>query len=587
MSENQNDPVSNLSKIFSSNGENKEAWSDLLCNVISGDTKITKEIISFLKQNLINKEKVGLTLDVIDFLINYGSPEIIEQIAQKDFLDNILSLLKNKAKSGVEIQKKIIFLTQKWHQKFEKEENQNLKGFSDNYNSLKNGGVIFPPPTYKIQTYNNYISEEESQNSLMKANAIKKLAKESEEIKKTMNVNFANPFSNVNSVNVNNNNVCIDSDEEIPKKEEDFDEENPYLQKNEKENQSNSKLRSNNMDKIDNNNDNYNNFANNKNENNINNYTNNDIEENNNLPNFSEQKNQESKYPNYPSQMSNMMNNNNNFNNNNQNNNPYNVRSNTMNIPNNQFSNYNNNYNNFNQNNNNNINNNYNNFPNNNNNYQNNQNNNNYNNNKFNSNNNNYPGQGDYSSEARYYKRLLGNKLLQLNSWINEGKYSFNSGRLKEGIQEIINEIPNCNNMMRNYQKSGDRKAFETIRNMRMDIEQTCARYEALMNDRNVEPFYSSFSGNTRQYYFNSNNLFGIQQNPGFGNFDNYYKSSGLAAPTNYGYQEDNYKKEESFGDKLNDFGKGVKDGFVSLGKTIKNTAVSGYEFVKKKLEDD
>ena len=31
---------------------------------------------------------------------------------------------------------------------------------------------------------------------------------------------------------------------------------------------------------------------------------------------------------------------------------------------------------------------------------------------------------------------------------------------------EIINEIPNCNNMMRNYQQSGDRKAFETIRNI-------------------------------------------------------------------------------------------------------------------------
>jgi hypothetical protein len=330
MEENKNDPVSNLSTIFSSNGENKEAWSDLLCNVISGDTKKIQEITSFLKQNLINKEKVNLTLDVIDFLLNYGSPEIIEQIAQKDFLSCIIALLKNKAKSGVEIQKKIIFLTQKWHQKFEKEENQNLKGFADNYNSLKNGGVIFPPSTYKIQTYNNYISEEESQNSLIKANAIKKLSKESEEIKKTMNANFANPFSSENSVNATNNNVCLDSDEEIPKKEEDIDEENPYLQKNEKENQSNNNLKSNNINNNNDNNNNYINLNNNKNEYNINNYTFND-KENNNLPNFSEQKNQEPKYPNYPSQMSNLKNNNNNFNNNNQNDNPYKVRSKTMN----------------------------------------------------------------------------------------------------------------------------------------------------------------------------------------------------------------------------------------------------------------
>ena len=61
---------------------------------------------------------------------------------------------------------------------------------------------------------------------------------------------------------------------------------------------------------------------------------------------------------------------------------------------------------------------------------------------------------------------------------------------------------------------------------MRMDIEQTCERYEALINGRIVEPFYSSFSGNTRQYYFNKNNILGIQNNAGtMGNFDNYYKN--------------------------------------------------------------
>ena len=75
--------------------------------------KKIQEITSFLKQNLINKEKVNLTLDVIDFLLNYGSTEIIEQIAQKDFLSCIIALLKNKAKSGVEIQKKIISLVKK------------------------------------------------------------------------------------------------------------------------------------------------------------------------------------------------------------------------------------------------------------------------------------------------------------------------------------------------------------------------------------------------------------------------------------------------------------------------------------------
>ena len=280
-----NKSLSNVSKIYSSNGEDKESWSDLLCNIISSDNKSIQETTSFLKQNLINKEKVDLTLDIIDFLINYGSQEIIEQIAQKEFLNYVLVLLKNKSKSSVEVQKKIIFLTQKWHQKFEKEENPNIKGFAENYNSLKNGGIIFPPPSFKIQTYNNYISEEESQNFLMKANAIKKLEKESEEIKKSMN--YANPFSegenSVNISNKNNNNVCIDDEDEdenennipnnynnnisnnmnkninnnmnnnidnnnIVNKNEDFDEENPYLQKN--ENQINNQFENNNVNII-------------------------------------------------------------------------------------------------------------------------------------------------------------------------------------------------------------------------------------------------------------------------------------------------------------------------------------------------
>jgi hypothetical protein len=270
-----------------------------------------------------------------------------------------------------------------------------------------------------------------------------------------------------------------------------------------------------------------------------------------------------------------------------------------MNIPNNQFSNFNNNYNNnFNQNNNNNNYNN-NNFLNNNNNYQNNQNNNNFNNNKLRSNNNNYIGQADYSAEARYYKRLLGNKLLQLNAWINEGKFSFNSGRLKNGIQEILGELAYTNTLMQRYQKIGQRQAYDIIRNMRLDIEQTCARYEALNCGKIVEPFYSSFQGNTKQYYYNINNMFGLEQNYEYYNFDNYYQrsgnNSGFQNQNNYGYQnQSNYfyqsnqfEKEKTFGDKLSDFGSGVKDGLCKFGRTIKNGAVSGYKFIKNKISDN
>ena len=640
----KNNPISNISEILSSDGESKESWNDLLCNIISGNTKTIQETVFYLKQKLITKEKVDLILDIIDFLLNFGSQEIIEQIASKDFLNTILSLLKNKSKSGVNIQKKIIFLTQKWHQKFEKEENQGLKGFSDNYNLLKKGGIIFPPQNYQIQTYNNYISEEEAQNSLMKANAIKKLTKESEEFKKSMN--YANPFSNgdedfsnnqennnflgenTTTVVNNNNNINInnltnnpdnineinekDNNNEINEKEkekekEEIDDENPYKQNND-----------NNINNINNNSDEKESFSlfenNNLNQNDNNNTPKNDVVENNNnninqMSNIVKQSNQQSNYPTYPSQMNNI--NNNNFNNNNNNNKQFSksqdiniTPKNNMNNNYNHFSNYNNQQNNNNNNNNNNYNQKYK-SSNPNYNLNNNRNNNNYNNSGYNNNNNNNNRgeQNDYIMEAKYYKRTLGKKLLQLNAWINEGKFSFNSGQLKKGIQEILDELAYTNSLMQRYQKIGQRQAYDIIRFMRMDIEQTCARYEALNCDKVVEPFYSSFQGNTRQYYYNVNNMFGLEQNYEYYNFDNYYQrsgnsnafNSGFQNQNNYGYQnQSNYfhqtnqfEREKTFGDKLSDFGSGVKDGFIKFGKTIKNGAVSGYKFIKKKISDD
>ena len=616
--ESNKNPISNISEIFSSNGENKESWSDLLCNIISSNPKTIQETVFFLKQKLNNKENVDLSLDIIDFFLNYGSQEIIEELAQKDFLNTILSLLKNKSKSGVNIQKKIIFLTQKWHQKFEKDENPKIKGFSDNYNILKKGGIIFPPQSYQIQTYNNYISEEESQNSLMKANAIKKLTKESEEIKKSMN--FANPFSNESEnsydnqennifldenttvVTNNNNNNKNENENEIKKEKEkeELDDENPYAQNNninidkEDEKDSFNLFEKNNINQINNNN----NFLTNKGE----------SDDNNQLNNKNKQNEQESNYPAYPSQMSNLVNNNNFNNNNNQN--PFsktfndrNQQRNNMNKMNNmnnnmnsnykQFSNYNNRQNN---NNNNNLQQKY---KSSNPNFNANNNRNNYNkyNNPGSNYNNNNRGQNDYLMEAKYYKRTLGSKLLQLNAWINEGKFSFNSGRLKKGIQEILDELPYCNTLMQRYQKIGQKEAFETIKKMRLDIEQTCSRYEALMCDKKVEPFYSSFFGNTRQYYYNKNNMFGLNQNYEFYNFDNYYQNSGNYNNNynnyngnNFGNQNNNIiklEKEKTFGDKLSDFGNDVKDGFIDFGNAVKNKAISGYEFIKKKFSDD
>jgi hypothetical protein len=213
------------------------------------------------------------------------------------------------------------------------------------------------------------------------------------------------------------------------------------------------------------------------------------------------------------------------------------------------------------------------------------------NNNRFN--NNNFSYQNTNTFDINLFKSTLGNRLLQLNSWIDEGRYSFNSGKLKEGIIEIIKEISKCEYMMNRCQSNNDKRGYQVVRNMRMDMEQTCARYEDLVNDRFVEPFRSSFTGNSRQYYFNTNQMFGNQSNTiPMGNFNDYYKggsSSNSNNNNNYGNSGGNYyeEKEVTIGDKLSSFGNTVKDGLFFFGEKIKDTAVSGYNYVKDKINDN
>ena len=47
------DPIDTSLIILSSDGESKESWNDLLCNIISGNTKTIQETVFYLKQKLI------------------------------------------------------------------------------------------------------------------------------------------------------------------------------------------------------------------------------------------------------------------------------------------------------------------------------------------------------------------------------------------------------------------------------------------------------------------------------------------------------------------------------------------------------
>ena len=636
MEGNDSNSTSNIFLIISSNGANKEAWENLLCDINSDsdDSNICKEIILILKKKLIDKSSVELILDILDFLIHYGEETIVELIAKNEFLKCIFSLLKNNAKSSVNVQKKIIFLIQKWAKKYENDKNK--PNFFQNYNSLKKAGIKFPSESYKMETYTKYISEEEAQSMQMKAKTIKKIKDENKKMESTNEKKSEEPSSPEKQLNEKKDNESDNKNNNNLNNEE-----NLYSDKNNKEDDESmnkNNLNNNNKTNNDNNiNDNEKNIDNANNDNNINNnksdindkdnnnkneQINNNINQkenvddiknnnkqnnilhdkkhetinkeicplghpknNNNDNNLQEQHNEQcSRYPKFPSKIGDI----NIFNNNNENtvnkNNNVGGRNNDTN---NQFLNnnnnninnkyitpmndnrttnyYYNNYNNTNKNYNMNLNNNKNNYENSNynrkdnisdyykvkdnnmNNYY--RTNTGYNNNTFNktndpfSNNSNFAHLNANTFDVIDFKRTLGNKLLKLNGWINEGKYSFNSVKLKEEIKEIINEISKCDYMMNIYQLKRDNNAYNIVRNMKLDVEQTCARYEDLLKDKYVQPFQSSFCGNNRQYYFDKNKLAGNQGNAlPMGSFDNYYKGisgAGVSGSNyNYGYKK-------------------------------------------------
>ena len=542
----ENNKSKNITFIISSNGKNKEAWEILLNNIISNDSNINNDIISYIYQSLIEKTNIEINLDILDFIVQYGSLSIIEVFVNKNLSKQILELLKNNSKSSINVQKKIIFLIQKWARKYAEEKEQIYSAFINNYESLKKEGIMFPPDNFKMTTYNKYISDEEVQNIINKT--------------KTENENsFENPFLS-EMLETNKGDKKIFTNESCLKKNLDDDnEENPYNQDfkfNNNNLKNNNNIKQYNNIYPNNNNNSKNQFPNhNNNNNNKNNYMN---------SNYNKIKNNKDNINNY--------NRNNNYNNNNYNNN----------INNNNYKNRNNN----NFNNNNVIN-----YIRTNTNY-------NYNNNRIINNNNNF---NYFSSQNNNkingfisYKRTLGNRLLQLNSWIDEDKYSPNFCKLKEGIIEIINEIPKCENMMNNCTINNDKKGYETYRNMKMDMEQTCSRYEDLVNDRYIEPFRSSFFGNSRKYYFNKNQMFGNNKISVPNNFNDYYKNRnnnyGNSNQNSYGSSNNriNYdEREVSVEDKLVEYGGKVKDGLCYVGGKIKDVAFSGFNFVKNKIKED
>ena len=109
------------------------------------------------------------------------------------------------------------------------------------------------------------------------------------------------------------------------------------------------------------------------------------------------------------------------------------------------------------------------------------------------------------------YKKELGDKLLNINKKIDYGKGTcFNNELFKEVIG-LMNEISHCEKMMNKY--SNNTYILENLSKLKMDIKQTCFRYENFLYNNKIFPFVSSFFNNSNQYNFNENAILNYNVN--------------------------------------------------------------------------
>jgi hypothetical protein len=103
----------------------------------------------------LNQEVQLLALDVLDFLMDQGKIPVWTQIAAKNFLVQLINIVKTR--DAPEVQAMILYLIKKWGLKFESYK-EILPNFSEFYKALKNSNVTFPD---EIQGgYQKYIGQE-------------------------------------------------------------------------------------------------------------------------------------------------------------------------------------------------------------------------------------------------------------------------------------------------------------------------------------------------------------------------------------------------------------------------------------------
>lgn len=89
----------------------------------------------------VDAETELMSLDIIDYAVHEGKVPIHTVISSKDFLSNLISVLR--LRDAPDVQVKILYLIKKWGVRFENQKDI-LPNFFETYKTLKSNNVIFP-----------------------------------------------------------------------------------------------------------------------------------------------------------------------------------------------------------------------------------------------------------------------------------------------------------------------------------------------------------------------------------------------------------------------------------------------------------
>ena len=141
-----------LEIIFKNNGGTSDIWkaiSELLHNKEDEIAVFCPYIKN--KINSYNKETSILALTLLDFCVDDGKMPLWSALNTKNFLGSMVNSLKTREET--DIQNMILYLIQKWGNKFSG--NDELSNFSIVYNKLRNNNISFPTETN--YSYTKYV----------------------------------------------------------------------------------------------------------------------------------------------------------------------------------------------------------------------------------------------------------------------------------------------------------------------------------------------------------------------------------------------------------------------------------------------